>query len=256
MTKMKIKHLSVSRVGVWQLCEQQYKYKYHEELPSLEEDPIYFAYGSIIHKIAEKYTDFKGQVQISEIATDVLNGKISLGEGKKLVKLPAEYKGKIPEHIRAVKKISDQIGFDGYTEWNFNFDLDPPNNRIVTGYIDRLVERDGKFWILDYKTTKKGWWRKGPKDIANDLQLRTYARIVQKEFNADPSNIKAALYYLDGAELVGACFSEQSLDKVEEELLKYYLDIENTNPNGVVGNVGQHCSRCQYRQICPFYSLT
>jgi ATP-dependent exoDNAse (exonuclease V) beta subunit len=253
---MKIKHLSVSRVGVWQLCQQQYKYRYHEELPSLEEDPIYFAYGTIIHKIAEKYTEFKGQTPINEITNDVLSGKIPLDDDKKVVKLPQEYKNKLVSHIRSLKKINDKIGFDGYTEWEFNFDLDPPNNRIITGYIDRLVVKDGNFWILDYKTTKKSKWRKGLKEIKGDLQLRTYARIVQKEFNAEAKNIKAALYYLDGEELVGACFSEQSLDSVEKELLKYYLEIERTNPNGVLGNVGPHCSRCDYRQICPFYSLT
>jgi RecB family exonuclease len=253
---MKIDHLSVSRVGVWELCRQQYKYKYHEKLPSLEEDPIYFTYGSIVHKIAEKYIELKGGTLISEIAEDVLSGKIPLGDGKKLTKLSTEYKNKLVEHIRAIKKISDQLGYEGKTEWPFEFDLDPPNKKCVVGYIDRLVQKGDKFWILDYKTTKKGWWRKGPKDITNDLQLRTYARVVQKEFNAKPENIKTALYYLEGAELVGACFTEQSLDKVEQELLKHYLEIEKTNANGVLGNVGSHCSRCNYRKICPFYKLT
>ncbi len=253
---MKIDHLSVSRVGVWQLCHQQYKYKYHEKLPSLEEDPIYFGYGTIIHKIAEVYTQSKGQRVISEIASDVLNGKIPLDDGKPVIKLTTEYKNKLISHIRSLKKINDQLGFEGHTEWEFNFDLDPPHGRIVMGYIDRLIEKNGKYWILDYKTTKKSKWRKGPKEIGGDLQLRTYARVVQKEFNVNPSDIKAALYYLEGEELVGACFSEQSLDSVEKELLKHYMDIEKTNPNGVTGNVGSHCSRCDYRQICPFYSLT
>ncbi len=252
---MRIEHLSVSRVGVWRLCQQQYKYKYHEKIPSLEEDPIYFTYGSIIHKIAEKYIEGKGQTLISEIADDVLSGKIDL-DGKKNIKLPTEYKNKVVDHIRAIKKISDQLGYDGYTEWEFNFDLEPPNKKIVTGYIDRLVQKGDKFWILDYKTTKKGPWRKSQKDITSDLQLRTYARVVQKEFDAKPENIKAALYYLEGPELVGASFSEQSLDQVEEELLKCYNEIAGTNPNGVLGSVGQHCSRCDYRKICPFYSLT
>lgn len=253
---MKIDHLSVSRVGVWQLCQQQYKYKYHEKIPSLEEDPIYFTYGSIIHKIAERFIDAKGNILISEIAEDVLSGKIPLGDGKKLIKLPQEYKNKIVEHIRAIKKISDQLGYEGKTEWPFEFDLDPPHGRKVVGYIDRLVRKGDKFWILDYKTTKKGLWRKTSKDIGHDLQLKTYARVVQKEFDAKPENIKAALYYLEGAELVGTSFTEQTLDNVEKELLKYFKEIEQTNPSGVLGNVGQHCSRCPYKKICPFYSLT
>lgn len=253
---MNIDHLSVSRVQTWEQCRQLYKYKYHQKLPSLEEDPIYFAYGSIIHKIAEEYIVNKGNRAINEIANDVLNGKIPMDDGKKLPKLPTEYKNKLIEHIRSIKKITEQIGYEGYTEWEFNYDLDPPNKKIVMGYIDRLIQKDDKIWILDYKTTKKGWWRKGPKNIKGDLQLKTYARVVQKTFNIKAENIKAALYYLEGNELVGACFSEESLDKVEKELLNHYSEIENTNPNKVLGNVGNHCARCQFRKICPFYSLT
>lgn len=253
---MKIDHLSVSRVGVWQLCKQQYKYKYHEKIPSLEEDPIYFTYGSIVHKIAERYIESKGKILISEIAEQVLDGRIPLDERKKLTKLPTEYKNKLVNHIRAIKKISDKLGYEGHTEWEFNFDLDPPKKRIVTGYIDRLIQKDNNFWILDYKTTKQGPWRKSAKDIVNDLQLRTYARVVQKTFDIKAENIKTALYYLEGAELVGASFTSKSLDSVEQELLNYYLEIEKTNPNGVLGNVGSHCNRCDWRKICPFYSLS
>jgi CRISPR/Cas system-associated exonuclease Cas4 (RecB family) len=252
---MKIKHGSVSRFGTFKECNKHYQYKYHDELPSLEPEPIYFAYGSIVHKIAQEYIEKKGEVLISEIANDVLSGKISLGEGKKLPPtLPTEYKNKLVGHIRSIKKISDQMGYDGFTEWEFNYDLDPPNKKIIKGFIDRLIQKGDKFWILDYKTTKKGPWRKGLKEIKDDLQLRTYARIVQKEFNVKAENIKAALYYLEGEEVVGACFSQQSLDNVEVELLKSYVQIEKMDPASVRGYVGQHCTRCPYRSICPFYT--
>jgi hypothetical protein len=107
----------------------------------LEEEPIYFAYGSIVHKIAEKYVESKGDILISEIAEDVLSGKIPLGEGKKLVKLPNEYKNKLVSHIRSVKNISDQLGYEGYTEWPFEFDLDPPNKRNIVGFIHAVKKR-------------------------------------------------------------------------------------------------------------------
>lgn len=253
---MKIPYISVSRLQTYQVCPQQYKYKYHLELAPMGEEPIYFAYGSIIHRIAEEYILNKGEIGINEIANDVLSGKIELGDGKKVPKLPTEYKNKIPEHIRAIKKISDQIGYEGFTEYEFLMDLDPPNKKQVKGFIDRLVQKDDKFWILDYKTTKKGMWRKNAKTISNDLQLRTYARVIQREFGAAAHNIKTGLYYLEGAELVGACFTEQSLENVENELIKYYDEIKNTEPNTVLGHVGQHCSRCDWRKVCPFYSVT
>lgn len=253
---MKINYISVSRLQTYQTCPQQYKYRYHLELAPIGEEPLYFAYGSIIHKIAEEYIVNKGEIPINELANDVLIGKIDLGDGKKVPKLTTEYKNKMPEHLRAIKKISDQIGYEGFTEYEFLVDLDPPNQKMAKGFIDRLIQKDDKFWILDYKTTKKGMWRKNAKTISNDLQLRTYARIVQREFGAEPQNIKTGLYYLEGAELVGACFTQQSLDNVEKELIKYHDEIKNADPNNIFGNVGQHCTRCDYRKVCPFYSVT
>lgn len=231
------------------------------------EEPIYFIYGSIIHKIAEKYIEFKGKVPINEVTNGVMSGKIPMldreGEIKKIPKLTQEYKNKLVDHTRAIKKISDQVGFDGYIEWPFNYDLnvESDNNlsdhpRIMNGYIDRLIEKDGKFWILDYKTTRTGWFRKTQKDILKDLQLRTYARVVQKTFNVKAEDIKAGLYYLEGSELVGACFTEKCLEDTGKELLKYYIEIEQADPNDVWGNVGPHCKRCMYSKICPFYSVT
>ncbi len=250
---MIIPHISVSRKGVWSTCRKQYKYKYHLKLVNDEPEPIYFIYGTIVHKVAEEYIRANGSRLISEVANDILKGIIPLDDGDKKAILPSEYKTKFPQHLRAIEKITQQTGFGGELEYEFKFDLDPPHERYVLGFIDRLIQKGDKFWIIDYKTTKKGWWRKGPKDIVNDLQLRCYARVVQKNFGVPAENIQAALYYLDGAELVGARFTQESLDAAEKELLDAYIGIEQSNPDEVWGNVGQHCARCDYRKICTDY---
>ena len=248
--------MSVSRKGVWDVCPQKYKYQYHLKMMTDVEEPIYFAYGSIVHLAAELYVQNKGKKLISEIAQDILTGKIPLEEGKFAPQLPVEYKKKLPIHLKNIQKLTDQIGFDGELEYNFKLDLDPPHGRFVTGFIDRLVKRGDKFFILDYKTTKAGWWRKTSKDIVNDLQLRVYSRVVQKLFNAKAENVKAALYYVEDGELVGARFSEESLKHAEEELLQTFMEIVSTDEKDVRGNVGKHCERCEFHKICPFYSLT
>lgn len=254
---MNITKISVSRKQVFDLCQQQYKYKYHLKVPTTQEEPFYFVYGTIIHKIAQVYVASNGDRLISEVANDVLNGKIEIEDNRKAPSdMPQEYKKKLPTHLKAIQKLTEQTGFGGELEVAFEFDLDPPNGRFVTGYIDRLIKKENKFWILDYKTTKKGWWRKGPKDITSDLQLRCYARAVQRIYRAKAEDIKAALYYLEGAELVGAKFTQQSLDAVEQELLETYMAIQSMKPEEAYGNVGDHCRRCDYNKICPFYSLT
>lgn len=253
---MIIPHISVSRHGCWKLCKAQYKFRYHLKVITDVEEPFYFIYGNIIHKIAELYVAANGEKPISEVASDILKGIIPYKDNKKAPPLPAEYRKKFPEHVTNIVKITEKTGFGGYLEHKFELDLDPPNKRILTGFIDRLIKINGKFLIIDYKTTKQGWWRKTGKEIADDLQLRCYARVVQKQFGAKAEDIRAALYYLDGGELAAANFSQESLDRAEEDLLKTFIEIEKSNPDEVWGSVGEHCKRCDYRKICPHYSLT
>jgi CRISPR/Cas system-associated exonuclease Cas4 (RecB family) len=121
-------------------------------------------------------------------------------------------------------------------------------------FVDRLIEKNGKYWIIDYKTTKRGKWRKNATTIKDDLQLRAYARVVQETFNVDAKDISAALYYLEGANLMAARFSNESLLAAQKDLLKAYNQIVAMSPDDAWGRTGEHCRRCDYRKICPFYT--
>lgn len=252
---MNITHISVSRKSVWDQCKKAYYYKYHIKQEVDVEEPIYFVYGKIVHKIAEEFVKARGIKTIDEVRDDVLQHRVPIesyeGVEEFAPAIPHEYKMKLPEHLASVRKITEQIGFDGELEWPFEFDLDPPHDKKVVGFIDRLIRKDDKFWILDYKTTKKGPYRKDENTIKYDLQLQSYARVVQKTFNVPAENIKAALLYLDGGNLIGARFSDAQLLGAEKELLKAYNHIKECPPEQAWGTVGHHCKRCDYRQICP-----
>lgn len=256
---MDIRHISVSRMGVWKQCQQQYKYQYHLKVEINEPEPFYFTFGKILHKIAEEFVNSKGKLLVEEVSRDVINGKIPIETINEqdifAPKLPAESKKRMPGMLKAIRKLTRQLGAEGQTEYKFKYDLDPPNNRNVVGFIDRLIERDGHFIIIDYKTTRKGPYRATSHSVKRDLQLRCYTRIVQKEFNVDPSKIYAALYYLEGGNIIGAKYCQEDLDAVEKELLQAYKEIENTPPDKAWGNVGDHCTRCKFKKICPFRKL-
>jgi CRISPR/Cas system-associated exonuclease Cas4 (RecB family) len=147
------------------------------------------------------------------------------------------------------------LGFEGKVEWKFEYDLDPPNNRCLTGFIDRLIVHPINCLIVDYKTTKPGPWRKNKNNINSDLQLQCYSRIVQKEFGYKAEQITAALYFLDGAEYVPTRFTQDQLNSVEKRLLNVYKTIENADPDKAQGTVGRHCSRCDYNNVCPFFNV-
>lgn len=249
-------HISVSRKQTWTECQQKYKFRYHLKMLPVGPVQPYFVYGKLVHKIAEVYVQEQGQRLIEDITSDCLNGIIEIEKGQAPPVLDSSYKKKLPEHIRNLKQLSDRIGYDGHLEWPFKFDLQPPDEHFIVGFIDRLIIRGEKYFILDYKTTKKGFWRKNSNTIRKDLQLRCYARILQKEFGAKAENIKAALYYLEGGDLVATNFTQESLNSAEEEMHDAYNQIINTNQNDVYGRVGDQCKRCDYKSVCPFYSLT
>ena len=252
---MDIEHISVSRKQTFDECPARYKYRYHEKIVSLEPTPDYFIYGKIVHKVAEHYVKEQGKKDIGVIANEVLSGKILLDQCGVPV-LPPTYKNKFPEHLKNVKSLSDRIGYDGHLEYEFLYDLDPPNNSFVKGVVDRLIIRGDKFFILDYKTTKKGFYRKTPNTIRKDLQLRCYGRVLQKVFGAKAENIKAALYYLEGGNLIATRFTDESLITAEQELLETYRKIKEMSPDDAYGRVGDGCRRCDYKKTCVFYSLT
>lgn len=250
-------HISVSRKQTWTECQLKYLYRYH--LKMVPEGPIqpYFVYGKVVHKIAEEYVEQQGKVPIEAICADVLSGKIPTEkDATEPPVLEKDYLAKLSGHIKTIKTYSDKIGYDGHIEWPFRYDMQPPDNHIITGVIDRLIIRGDKYFILDYKTTKKGFWRKNANTIKKDLQLRCYARVVQREFGAKPENIKAALLYLEGAELVSTGFTEESIASAEEELHNAYKHITSTRPDHAVGRYGDHCKRCDYRKVCDLWKLT
>ena len=253
---MKIEHLSVSRTQLWQECKVKYKYKYHLGLKSNFPEQPWFEYGKIVHKSAELFVESKGQTPIREFTEQILNGKIALEDGAepKKINLESSYALRLGTHLRSIETITKhRLGHDGFIEWDFLFDLSPPNKLILKGFIDRLIpKKDGSYLVLDYKTTKKGPFRKTPATIKDDLQLQAYAMVVSETLNVEPQNILLALYYLDDSQLVQVRHDKETLDKCKIKLATIHEQIADTDPDRAVPTVGYHCSRCEYRDICPW----
>ena len=254
---MLIEHISVSRYGCIDECEARYKYRYHDKKPRDEgiEEPFYFIYGNIVHTIAEQFVSKSGKMPLNEIADAVLKGDIAYRNKEKAPKLPADYAKRLPGHLRALERLNKKIGNGGITEYEFKYDLDPPHKRYIKGFIDRIIQKGDKFFVIDYKTTKKGRFRKNKATITTDLQLRVYANVIRRDFGVKAENITAALYYLEGGDLFPAKFSDASLDAAEAELLAAYKRIKAKDPDKIIASVGKHCERCDYRYSCPFVKL-
>lgn len=247
---MKIKHISISRSGVWHECQVKYRYKYHLEVIPNKPEPPYFAYGKLVHKAAELYVKDKGANNIHKIAAGLLDGSIS--DEFKNLKLAQDYKKKLPLHLNSIEKITSKIGYEGLLEHEIKLDLIPPNEKFLLGYVDRIIFNEDKTMILDYKTTKAGFYQKDNNTIKQDLQLRTYAYYVCKEFKLDPSKVFCCLYYLENKKLVCTNYTEQQMQEAIESLTKDYNLIESVDEGLAKPSIGNHCRRCDYHDICPY----
>ena len=252
---MDIDYLSVSRKQCWDTCELQYKYKYHLKLISEKPQQIFFTYGQVIHKAAELFVGSKGSKNIDYFIKEILTGNISLDRFKPANKiyLPPPYFDKISKHIRNLSKITEFLGFDGETEFEFQHDLNPPNNLILKGYIDRLLKKNDKFFVIDYKTTKPGPFRKDKNTIKKDLQMQSYSLVVRDKFNIEGQKIVLALFYLDDGKMISVSFDDKTLDECKKTLLNTFETIKNKDPEHARPNVGNHCRFCDYSDICPYY---
>ena len=250
---MIINHISVSRTGCFEQCQQQYKYRYHLQVIPDNPEQIYFTYGKLVHKAAEVYVENKGKEPIHDIVAKLLRAEIPFEGNHNLNRLDASYHKKLYEHTAYIEKFTAKVGFDGEIEHEVRYDLDPPNGKTFLGFIDRLIIKNSKAIILDYKTSKKNSFRKKKSNIGKDLQLNAYALYVWEKFNIEPSNITAALVYLENPEVISTSFTIQGLKETKEKLKKSFYLIENFDPNKVNGNVGFHCRRCDYNNICAFY---
>lgn len=247
---MNIQHISVSRAGSYANCNQYYKYKYHLKIASPEPEFEHFIYGKFIHKIIEEYTKNKGKKEVKEIMQEIYKE----GLEEKPINLSPMYKKRIEPDVSNFLKLTKKIGFDGEVEKDFSIDLDEPNKKLVVGFIDRLIHHNDKIIIVDYKTTKQGPWRKTPETITGDLQLQCYCWVAMREYEVPAEKISAGLYYLLDGQMVAAKFSEKTLNELPQRLLAMYNEILESDPLNTIGNVGQHCNRCEYRSMCPFFA--
>jgi CRISPR/Cas system-associated exonuclease Cas4 (RecB family) len=250
---MNIEHLSVSRSGCFDLCKQQYKFRYHLKVIPSRPEQQYFTYGKLVHTAAELYVERKGKTPIHDIVHDLLHGKIEFDGSQNINLLDQDYYKKLYAHTSYVERFTTQVGFDGEIEYEIKYDLDPPNNRLFLGYIDRLIVKNNRAIIIDYKTSKKNNYRKNKVTIKKDLQLNAYALHVHEHFGIAPENIQAALVYLEEPEVVSTNFTKKGLTDTKELLRNSYIGIENFSPDHVKGNVGYHCKRCDYNDKCSFY---
>ena len=159
--------LSKSKINTFQQCPRKFRYIYVDELPRAEpDDESPLTIGTEIHNIFEEF--------LKDVDLEWFSSIGSAGQ----LNIIKEYDidNKYISHLRNFLVFLNDIIDDGYNILGCepHFESSELN---LHGYLDLVLEKDGKLTVIDYKTGKA-------KAITEfRLELIYYALLAQKELN-------------------------------------------------------------------------
>jgi len=253
---MAIKY-SVSRIGAFDQCRLQYKYRYLDRLPS-EMETIEAFMGSRVHEalkalydriknrrvepkawllaLYEEFWDknFSGAIKVvkKDLGPDDYRAK-----GRAC--LSDYYDAYAPFDAAKVVSTEETIAFslrDGEEEFQFG------------GVLDRLDwnDREGMFEIHDYKTS--GSLLTQPEADA-DIQLAVYQIAIGSRWPEAKTKAKLVWHYLLFNKQVESSRTAAALDALERDLVAKIRAIEACSD--FPANRSALCEWCGYQSVCP-----
>lgn len=249
---------SYSRIGCFENCPRQYKFKYIEKPPIEKVTGIEAFMGNMVHKALEKCF----QMVMSERIPD---------EEELIAIYKREWSESVPENLRIVKAdLTEEdffhIGekalrrfhkryhpFDGEITFGLEkkviFSLDDEGLYKMQGYIDRLTrDNSGRLRIQDYKTSGR---LPTQEEADSDNQLALYQMAVDKMW-PDNNGIELVWHYLKFDTSLISCRSSEQLSALRTEYIKKIKRIEKAAElNDFPVNETNLCDWCEYNLICP-----
>ncbi|MFW5794971.1 MAG: RecB family exonuclease [Bacillota bacterium] len=241
---MRLTKLSYSRMSCFLQCNLQYRFKYHDKLESLEPTPDYFEFGNFIHRLFELYA--KDGITIQEAFTKAFEEYNKFGN---------KHKACIREIVSNFLKFDNKLKKSDFVSQEFEegFSLKFPNIETqMTGFIDRKLKLpDDKFIIVDYKTSKS---ELSKQEAMSNHQLMTYSWVCSVNYDIDPKNILAGLFYARTGNSVFVSFDQKQINKFVSFCEKTCETIHEMQPDNAKPNRNEYCYFCDYKSICPDFN--
>ena len=208
--------VSFSQYSMWSGCPQQYKLNYIDKL-SESKSNISLIFGTAMHEILQSYIDVclkdsKAQADREMNLKNLLTEKLRLLYLKESENGTKEVctKDELIEHLNDGNLILDY--FQKSKNFNKFFDLkheevvaiEQPLNILLKenisfiGYIDMVIKDTftGKYKIIDFKTSTKGWSDYQKKDEVKNSQILLYKKFYSELFSVSQDMINVEFIIL------------------------------------------------------------
>jgi putative RecB family exonuclease len=246
---------SNSRLGCFEKCPRQFRYRYVDKLPAGEESIEAFV-GKRVHDVIERLYRFVSRGRVPSLA-GVLQRFDTLWQEKFVSdEVHIAREGTTPEDYRALGEgclsnfYRSHYPFDGdetvAIEERVTCSLDEGGRYRIQGIIDRLVRtRDGQLEIHDYKT---GARIPSQRQLDEDRQLALYEMGVRERYG-ETGEIRLVWHFLRHDRLRSSRRSAEQLSALRERTIDLIDRIRaeseyRPRPSPL-------CAWCEYSHVCP-----
>ncbi len=167
--------VSNSKLNVWDRCHFKYKLSYVDEWVSKTKSPA-LARGSMIHELIGMHDEGRSWAEIVEKIQEYARNGSEITEVSRVATLVERY---VTDYAPTAN-----IGWDFHsTERYLKIPLVTPggNEYNLEGYIDGLVNLNGKTWLLERKTYGGSQWAWKPTQILMDSQTPLYCAALRSQ---------------------------------------------------------------------------
>ncbi len=246
---------SHSRLSAYENCPLKYKYLYIDRLDRDRRNSIESFLGTVVHHTMEKlYTDLNHEkLSTLEELTEFYDREWVKGWSDDILIVRKEYTA---DHYRLIGQRCVKDYYQQYHPFNQSRTLGIerqifvklPDNRQLTGYIDRLAQHvDGTYEIHDYKTSNS---LPGQSYLDHDRQLALYQIGIQQEFR-DAARVRLVWHYLAFNKSLTSERDDDQLVELGQRTVELIREIEAATE--FPARKSALCSWCEFQDICPLW---
>jgi hypothetical protein len=187
-------HVSYSEIKLWHECPHKHKLQYVDKIDGFKGN-LHTAFGTAIHSVCERglldenldrekhfleaFASELASLEEKEVEIDMSLHDQMMGQYKPII---SSFRGGLDEYFGDCEVIS--------TEEKLYEDMEGHDMKFK-GFIDLVVRTpDGKYHILDWKTTSWGWNARRKSDKILNYQLTLYKVFWAKKHNIPLENIE------------------------------------------------------------------